>query len=324
MRSKGSEEEWDFTPVIDLIYSLSAGHEDPARDWVSPPQTPERPSTPIASTGLEDIKSQLGNFDKLFKFLGQPLNIPPPCVPLGDTYALNVGLQYNDTPEKTILHSSSPPKVVRWRDELEGADLEDNDELGHARSVALLTKAQSKKERKNELKKKQHEILLRTGGRSKFLQSASDVESENELQYLRPSPDRRAIIQQILHGTPTKYHRAISLSPSSSRSPPKDSHTSSGHCGWPISKPIKTDIPQVLFASPEQADLALAAARKVKLLTKLNARFVDERQFLHNISFTQYLQGVGGDGLLEGVHVFVDASNVSWSYLKVRVYDIST
>lgn len=314
MRSKGSEEEWDFKPVIDLIYSLSAGHEDPASKWVSPPPTPERPSTPIAPTGLEDIKSQLGNFDKLWKFLGQPLNIPPPCVPVGDTYALNVDLQNNSAPGQTLLHSSSPPKAVRWRDELEGADLEDNDGLGHALSVAELTKAQRKKERKNELKRKQHDVSLRTGGHTKFLQSASDVESENELQYLRPSPDRRAIIQQILHGTPTKSHRADSPSPPSSTSPPKESHISSGHGGWPTSKSFITNTPGGLSASPEQANLALAATRKAKLLTKLDARFVDERQFLHNISFAQRLHGIGEDGDLEGVHIFVDASNVSWSY----------
>lgn len=314
MRSKGSEEEWDFTPVIDLIYSLSAGHEDAARKWVSPPETPERPSTPIASTGLEDIKSQLGNFDKLWKFLGQPQNIPPPCVPLGRTSALNVDLQNNNSPKEILLHSTSPPKGVRWRDELEGADLEENDERGY--DFVERTKAQKKKERKNELKRKQQEVSYRTSGRSTFLQSASDAESDNELQNLRHSPDRRAIIQEILNGTPAKSHRANSPSPPSSRSPPKDSQTLNGHVDWPISKPFTTNISQGLFASSEQTNLALAAARKSKLLAKLNAKFLNERQFLSNTSFTQHLDGESNDGALEGVHVFVDASNVSWSKLE--------
>ena len=313
MRSKASEGEWDFTPVIDLIYSLSAGHEDAARKWASPPETPEQQSTPFTLTGLEDIKSQLGNFDKLWKFLGQPLNVPPPCVPPGDSYALNIVLQNNDSPEQTLLHSPSPPKGVRWRDELEGADLEDKNELGHALSAAQLTKAQRRKERKNEFLRKQQEASLQTSGRPILLQSASDAESENELHNLRHSPDRRAIIQEILHGTPAKPPPTDFLSPPSSTAPPKVSQISSGRGGWPISKPLTTNIPQDLFAAPEQASLALAAARKSKLIAKLNARFVNENRFLSNFSFAQYLNGVDKDGALECVHVFVDASNVSWS-----------
>lgn len=314
MRSKGSEGEWDFTPVIDLIYSLSTGHDDTATKWVSPPETPERPSTPIASTtGLEDIKSQLGNFDKLWKFLGQPLNIPPPCISPGGTYALNVGLQNDDFPEQSLLLSPSPPKGVRWRDELGGADLEDHDDPSNGlRRVAQLTKAQRKKKRKEEFKRKQQELLLRSSGRPTFPQSPSDAESENELQSLRHSPDRRAIIQQILHGTLARSHRTDPPSPPTSTSPPKESRISSGHVAWSISEPFPTNIPQGLFASPEQASLALAAARKSKLIAKLNARFVNERQFLNNVSCTQHVGGNDKDGALEGVHVFVDASNVSW------------
>ena len=315
MRSKVREGEWDFTPVIELIYSLSAGHEDAPRKWTSPPENPGRPSTPIASTGLEAIKSQLGNFDKLWKFLGQPLNVPPASVSPGDTFALKLVLQNTDPPEQTSLHSSSPPKVVRWRDEVEGAELEDNDGLGHELSVARLK--QKKQERKKESKRKQQEVSLRTSGRSVFLQSASDAESEIELQNPRHSPDRRAITEQILHGT------GESPSPPGSRSPPKDCKISGGHARWPISQSFTTQAPQDVFLSPEHASLALAAAKKSKLIAKLNARFLNERQFISNISVTQQLDRTSADGTLEGVHVFVDASNVSWSSF-VRVCGIST
>ncbi|SLM37069.1 PIN domain-like [Lasallia pustulata] len=302
MRSKVREGEWDFTPVIELIYSLSSGHEDAARKWTSPPETPERPSTPIASTGLEDIKSQLGNFDKLWKFLGQPLNDPPPSVSSGDRFALKLVLQNTDPPEQTFLHSSSPPKVVKWRDEVEGAELEDNDGLNHDLSVARLK--QKKQERKKELKRKQQEVSLQTSGRSVLLQSASGAEPENKLPNPRHSPDRRAIIQQIVRGT------GESPSPPASRSPPKGCIISGGHGGWPISQSFTTQAPQDVFLSPEHASLALAAAKKSKLIAKLNARFLNERQFITNVSFTQKLDRVSPDGALKGVHVFVDASNI--------------
>ena len=310
MHSKGRGGEWDFTPVIDLIHSLSAGHEDAARRSVSLPETPKRPSTPIAPPELEDIKSQLGNFDKLWKFLGQPLNIPPPCVPPEDTDALNVPLHNDKSAEQAFLHDSSATKGVRWRDELEGADLEDNDEVDNILSVAQLTKAQRKKERKKDWKRRQ-ELWDQTRHRPTAIPSASDIESENELQNLRHSPDRRTVIQQILYGNPKKAHRADSPSPPSSRSPPKDSQNQNGRDRWPISNPYNTKIPPHLFVSREPTSLALAAAKKTKLICKLNARFVDERQFLNNISITQHVEGLSEGGVRGGVHVFVDASNVS-------------
>lgn len=68
----------------------------------------------------------------------------------------------------------------------------------------------------------------------------------------------------------------------------------------------------ILKSPPRESAYAAAAAKKARLMTMLNETFIAERPYLSNISFIQQVSNTNITG--EGIHVFVDASNVGLNY----------
>ena len=304
MHPKESDGDWDLTAVIDLIYTLSASKDERPDPYVLQSLYTSKPTTPVRED--DDDKYQLGNFDRLWQFLGQPLEVPPPTfIPLRDSD------KEACSEEDTNLEIVNG-KGVRWRDEVKGADLEDNDEIGNTNDLVELSKAQRKKERR---RKRQQERQTNSITRPKTPPAPSDNESDIELAKLQQSNGRRDIFDRILHGTPVgqiSTGAIASLSSHQSRYPLR-SKTTIRDDGLPIPKPAV--IPQWLGRQmhAEQDALAVAAANKVRLMSMIYTRFVDERQYLGSNGITSsFPYGTNGD-VFDGVHVFVDASNVSIS-----------
>jgi len=313
MRSEAADHVWDLTPVIDLIYSLSCR---------GGPVVPHSGSSSLTVAGTADGNAggghggpeRLGNFDKLWNYLGQPLDTPPPVV---EPISLALGRKLPDRGwgSSGELESKHPlAKVVRWRDELQGADLEDNDELGRPGTTPGLSKRQKK------TKRGQHrEVLARqlqhTGyGALPIIRTTSDEESDTELQHLRRSPDRRAIIHKILYGTKHGDRDSTlhySSTPPSSTSPPKYPPFLVNRDGWPVPNQYQ----HVSSWQPPNAQLGPqgfmpAAAKKTNLILRLHEKFPAEKDYISSIAISQDVQmdGILGDS---AIHVFVDVSNVS-------------
>lgn len=304
MHPKETDGDWDLTVVIDLIYTLSASKDKRSNPYFPQSVYTSKPTTPVREN--DNKEHQLGNFDRLWQFLGQPLDVPPPTVvPLSDS-------DEEANPEEDSNLEIVNGKGVRWRDEVEGADLEDNDEIGDTDGLVELSKAQRKKERR---RKRQQELKTNSITRPKTPPVPSDNESEGELAKLQRSNNRRAIIDHILHGTPvvqTSKDAIANLSSPQSRYPLR-SRTTIGNDGLPI--PKSAVIPQSLGTQMpvEQDALAVATANKVRLMSMIYTRFVDERQYLSGMGVTSNFPcGINGN-VPDGVHVFVDASNVSVS-----------
>ena len=291
--------DWDFTPVIDLIYSLSVNGDDYTRFKASTPNShPEEQGTPNTTyNGLEQ-GTQLGNFDKLWEYLGQPLSVPPPEVP-------------PEPPDGSVKiletfggNEQSPLKGAKWRDEHEGGDLADNDEIDDSQDLAGLTQTQRKKRRRK--KRRQAEVDGVADG--KVLPSGSENESEKDIQPPR-TLDTKGIIYQILHGSapkiePGRLHSGKSFRAGLPIYPP---------AAWPVASPhpVKETI-TILKSPPRESAYAVAAAKKARLMTMLNETFIAERPYLSNISFIQQVSNTNITE--EGIHVFVDASNVGLNY----------
>ena len=304
MHPKETDGDWDLTAVIDLIYTLSASKDERSNPYVPQSLYTSKPTIPVREDN--DKEHQLGNFDRLWHFLGQPLELPPPTIiPLSDS-------DKEATPEEDSNLEIVNGKGVRWRDEVEGADLEDNDEIGDTNGLVEPSKAQRKKERRRQ---RQQELRTNSTARPKTPPAPNDNESESELAKLQRSNDRRAIIDHILHGTPVgqvSKDAIANLGSPQSRYPLR-SRTTIGNDGLPVSKPVVT--PQWLGAhmAAEQDALAVAATNKVRLMSMIYSRFVDERQYLSGLGITSNLPcGINGD-VPDGVHVFVDASNAGIS-----------
>ena len=297
MRHATEDGAWDLTPVIDLIYSLSLGRKETTINNVPERQDRELPTTP-ADPPESDFQCQLGNFDKIWTYLGQPLDVPPPLVvPLLETDATII-------PGEDSNVESTAGKGVRWRDEVEGAGLEDNDAIGDAYRNAKRNKSQRKKERKK--------ASLERRDQTRDRPETDDNGSESDTQTSRQPPDRRAVIQQILYGkSDITCDRTLTDSQPIATASPESLRTATGQADLAAPKlHSKLSVRSAQFVpSWEQQALQIAAIKKAQLVAILHARFVDERQYMSNVSVVHHVMTTDKCNM-NGIHVFVDASNV--------------
>ncbi len=249
-------DDWDFSPVIDLIYSLSPKSESlqPLDNGYGKYSDPclEAPLNPLPKDEKDvskDSEAALGNFDSVWQFLRRPVDIPS---------------------EKNVPGT----KEVRWRDEINGADLADDDE-DDGKSLSGLTKTQRKKARR----KQRHKEEANGFRNGKIIATSDENESEPEPRKLQ-TPDRKAVISQILHGERIRVLK-------------RPAEEKSKH-----------------QAAAKESARAVAAAKKEKLMTMLKERYIEERPYLSNLSLIQH-PDTGASNTNEGIHIFVDASNVS-------------
>ncbi|KAI9822302.1 MAG: hypothetical protein M1827_000020 [Pycnora praestabilis] len=309
MRSQPEDSSWDLSPVINLIYSLSYNDVSSAKNVILGPPTDD----PLV-IGLHDedhSPAALGNFDKLWNYLGQPLDVPPPIVKPGLPVVQGESPDGHWFDPKGSDSEPSALKGVRWRDEFDGADLEDNDGLG-TESVATPL---SKQEKKSAKRKRQKELAARLKQEqdvhileSKLLSSNG---SDDEVQQQQLSSATKASKHHTLRATTDSDGALIfdySSSPPTSTPPKHSVHATKGI--WPISSHFS---PQTLFHSPkpqiEPLRLLSAAEKKAKLTKSLIAKFESERKYLLNHSVPQDIND-GNHSFTNGIHVFVDASNI--------------
>ena len=286
---------WDFTPVIDLINSLSAGSGESLSSLSSCSST--EPTTPESVPEDDGALSHLGNFDKLWTYLGQPLDVAPSTInpKTGDG---SIGAKY-----------------VKWRDEIEGEDLEDSPEE---------TKAQSPKKRKNthverlqrwkelsvdgppltqkQKKNQQREERRKLQGQPKAqAQPFASSDSESDSPGLRPPEDRKALIQELLYGRTPQSCMEI---------PRRSSYPLEKDRAPEVRNTISYRITDQSYRPTERTIDAIAAAKKARLMMLLTTRFVDDRQSLAKVALKSQVasSAIAREG---GIHVFIDASNVS-------------
>ncbi|MCJ1392407.1 hypothetical protein MMC18_005274 [Xylographa bjoerkii] len=303
------KQNWDFSPVINLIYSLSVPENIHLVTNLQQ-QCSETFHDDLLPELQEGKNSGLGDFDEIWKFLGQPRDVAPPTVNTllkVDPYAFSGPEDIHVTGDDSSNENSNA-KAVRWRDEAEGADLEDNDQQDGIDSIANnshLTKNQRKKQRRRLQKEQESEALCTAQLPASGNQSDSTVE--------RQSKTRRALIQQITNGTPVQGYTGTP-----SKNSPQvfvencvRNGIVVGNSPFPL---IRTQSAPSISAVPrgitiDEANLAVAATRKTNLLSKLKAQFVNEGHFLDNLSGLRDTTS-STELAVEGIHVFVDMSNI--------------
>ena len=306
MSPRSAEDDWDFTPAIDLIYSLSSNNEygDLTTPWTSNNSLEEQVAQQ-STLDRPEHGTQLGNFDKLWQYLGQPLNVPPPTVPTEPSAEVIEILSTTNNGAQITL------KGVRWRDELEGGDLADNDDIDGTLDFSGLTKEQRKKARRK-LRRAAEAARIASSQR---VGGAGEHESAEESQ--RPPirdtkrdtthPSRKDVIYQILHRTTPRAE------PGSLRSGAPSAGGIPIDLGpWPVTFPQAGEKAVRILKPPtkEQRVYAAAAAKKAQLMLMLKERFPDKQHSLSKISSPKKIDNAEV-GTAESIHVFVDASNVN-------------
>lgn len=292
------EDDWDFRPVFDLIRSLSISGGDFAYQNTNSSDTDSDlpvQATFTASARVHDQgKTQLGDFDKIWRYLGQPLDLPPPTIPTGP---------FPDCIDVWDGQTTSEPrtlKVVRWQDDTECENLADNDE-NNILDLSKLNKLQRKKARRKQ-RKEEGAILAAQRTNRQALPSGSEDEPVKDVQEKRTLA-RSDVIYRFIHGTPLPIGTGRLRSGKLFR-------TQDPEGAGALPAPALPSAKQVLqILKPVESALEDAVAKKKKLISILNERFIDDRQYLSNLSFTQNLAN-STDAAAEGIHVFVDASNV--------------
>lgn len=286
---------WDFTPVFELLrhFSAESGNHSIRPSKSSSDVKPTQPDK-LTKTSLPDSIAGLGDFDRIWEFLGKVPSTPLPRIVLPDD---------PDIPIESIKNGDSEDlqdtKAVHWRDEIDGADLADDDELASASNQERLTRKQKK-----QIKKKIRKEATRAGS---IVNANDSTSSETEsAKALKNAHYRRKIIQGIIGAGPatdvTGQHVQILARPQPPLSEEK----------WSVARPFAPVRPPRAFSEPPQSDFVFAAERKARLMGMLAQEFPDERSFRDSTSLFPLTRGADGGtgGSVEGLHVFVDASNV--------------
>ncbi|TKA79205.1 hypothetical protein B0A49_03190 [Cryomyces minteri] len=180
---------WDFSPIYDLLSALS--HKTSATDRdIRPLTTQDFESSAVSTRGRGEVRSPsptLGNFNKVWQFLGTPQESPAPIVPQDVSPKLDQLAGWADYTSDGAIYRPPSTKGVKWRDEEYGADLEDTAE--DTVVATPLTKTQRKKLRRKERAQREGQTLP--------TKSASDLESETEEQHARNAPARKASTHTI-------------------------------------------------------------------------------------------------------------------------------
>ncbi|OQV11187.1 NYN domain-containing protein [Cladophialophora immunda] len=285
---------WDLNDAIRLLNSLKLKNSDSAVSH-------EVVIYASKDGGADDTcEGSLGDFSSLWDYLGRPHAADE------QQAAELFKYEINDEPVAEVdLNQLS--KAVRWRDELDGADLEDNVEAPNNKATAAYIRNQKRAARRARAKERAEKPVAQ----EKPISDTTDLESGEELESLRRSPDRRAVIDSILGRNRPGFRD--NSSPPTSPSPPKAEIRTpqrdfvvSNPFVWPAT-PVSTPSKNIVITP---RDGLTARTRKQALITELMRRHPEEQTYLTN------------PGLLEpafsplntssiGIHVFVDISNIS-------------
>ena len=198
MTTRTEARPWDFTHVLDLVNSLSA-KQDVATDWQHDAQVPDSPLyvdlqktiTPEDEVDVKDFgtpASKLGDFGKIWQYLGTPMSSSSPVVPALASEPIgagNVPAKIDYTSDGAMyFNPARSGKTVTWRDgdsaEEQAADTVTD--RSASPDSPTLTKTQRKKQRRKE--KKAQDAL-------QALKSATVSESEAD-NVKQKTPARKA------------------------------------------------------------------------------------------------------------------------------------
>ncbi|KAK8206743.1 hypothetical protein M8818_004577 [Zalaria obscura] len=186
MTAVQQEKPWDFSQVYDLLNSLSTSKTTSPFDPLPNDATPRRDSTqlPPLQTKLHnelpasvDSGVGLGDFSKIWQFLGAPPATPsastPTFAPESPTLQQQLPQLEDYISDGAVYPTSAvKSKGIQWRDEANGDALADIAPLAVDENASKLSKKQRQKRNKKERE--------RLAALSLSRKAVSDVESEAE------------------------------------------------------------------------------------------------------------------------------------------------
>lgn len=259
MPSTPEDSPWDFSQVLNLINSLSP---KPVATAVRLPHTDE---PQLTATG--ESMGGLGDFNKVWEFLGVPRDAPPPQVPLLTPPASDPGLDKEKEAYASdgAVYYPRTIKGVKWRDTVEDGLADGVDDVfGTATQEVSDAPVDLSGLTKNQ-RKKQYRKARRQAEAEKDAakpRAVSDLESEDDSQPFTPA--RKASVHALstaeLPAEPThRYNlrsRQAPLTPQAPKTKTKD---------VPNPKVVPYTEPKKL---PSKPDAPISSSKPIDIPTK--------------------------------------------------------
>ena len=279
---------WDFTPVLDLINSLYTTVENPLQIDVATSSS-DTQATLTPGSGELNTSDGLGNFDKLWEYLGESNAVS----------SQNLKTVQKTHSFETVNDTSVNNKVVSWCDEAEAANLVESEQTESKLNLPRLDETSREGEPRKKYEKNQR---FKSSTKAAF--SGLENESGGD-DYQSKCSSRRAVIQEIIHGTHVGEKQAV---PSSAEYELKRRPISDVE-GSPLvnRRMVRRSLAAVLLS--EQDPYVIAAEKKRSLIDKLRKTFVEEKKYLNALGMIPSTVQKDKDAVM-GIHIFIDASNV--------------
>jgi hypothetical protein len=308
---------WDFTKALDL---LAAFKLPPSQRIDEPPRTPPSPS-PLYQAHLYDPKARkskaLGDFDRLLEFIGKPL------ADSSSSEQESIESSFSTSSDKSTPPSSLPEnathiedfigkgKEVRWTDEVDEINIAEfrrqrtrssNFGLDPALKITLgdseiENSTPSRSSRSRRKSRAPHNQPVHSG----------ESESEAESRVVKPRSKRRIRVHDTSDDerTPSQNNPTITNLIPSLVNPNR--RLKSTHSLWvppPVSKTaFDSTLIRPLYTLTREEKYA-------KLVKKLQQTFSSESDALTKMKANQVMEEYGGNNSPDGLHVFVDCSNI--------------
>jgi len=156
-----SDSTWDFSPVFNLIQTLSKHDTNQARPATVDNQAENRLPANTNPSLSKDSTADLGDFNQLWDYLGVQRDVPPPSVAPFERSLANHTIELDSYASDGAIYYPSSAKSVKWRDEEEGQNLTDVQHSPPSHDEMRVTKTQRKKQNRKARKAAEQAALLK-------------------------------------------------------------------------------------------------------------------------------------------------------------------
>ncbi|KAI9685181.1 MAG: hypothetical protein M1822_004768 [Bathelium mastoideum] len=176
---------WDFSHVLDLVNSLGP----------APPISKENGTVRSYANShtirtenkeVDESSSGLGNFSKIWEYLGAPKDAPAPIVPTGEAADFFQLPGREDYASDGAIYRATA-KEVKWKDRIDDQDISQTLEESEGTKSPNTTNKQEKNRRKKQRRKERAEAQCRTKSKA-----TSDLDSEVERRAAKGAPAKKA------------------------------------------------------------------------------------------------------------------------------------
>ncbi|KAI9725164.1 MAG: hypothetical protein M1828_003506 [Chrysothrix sp. TS-e1954] len=230
MHAEDHATPWDFTPVFDLLKSLSS--EDSSSTHKDDLE-PDAASSTVKGTAqaqvnsAQDVEASLGDFSQLWSYLGVKADQPKTSVPVFEASTAAAKPDQDVYASDGALYYPPSSRNVRWKDESDGQDLAETqpDSPPHTG----LTKNQRKKRNRKQRKAEElHQATTTEPQTPETMRSTQTANNSNNAAPARQAAIRREEPSQNENNQPSQPQHRYDIRPRQEleKSPLVPSHTS--------------------------------------------------------------------------------------------------